>query len=434
MERPTTRYARSGELAIAYQVHGAGDHDLVFSSGPFSNIATVWDIPEAHRLFERLGRFARVIRYDRRDSGLSDPIRDDLALEAHAQDALAVIEAVGAERPVLVGSVDGARALALLAAIHPERVGGLVAIAPTVRAAGANDPDAVDMAARGFGQLQWPEPMLSLMAPQWNHSPRHKALGQYLQTCASPRQVERWFRMALTSDIGQALPLVQAPTLALRPRDLGIVTDDAVREFVDLIPGAQFREIPGDAHFMFALDVELIADTIEEFVTGTTPAPITDRVLATVLFTDLVGSTSRAARAGDRAWASTLERHLAETRACVTEHGGQTLKTTGDGVLALFSGPARGVRCAQRLAAQARDMGLELRSGVHTGEVERTSDDVAGLAVHLAARIMARAEGGEILVSRTVRDLVIGSELRFSDRGEHQLKGIPDLWALYAVD
>ena len=433
MDRPKTRYARSDDLAIAYQVHGSGDHDLLFSSGPFSNVGTVWEFPEAHRLFERLGRFARVIRYDRRDSGLSDPIKDDLTLEAHARDAVAVIEATGARRPVLVGANEGARSLALLAATQPELVGGLIAFAPTVRGLAARNPEALDLALKALSTLDYAS-FTSGVAPGWAGDPaRHDRLEQYFQTCVTPLQGARLLRMMLSSDIGEALPLVQAPTLALYPRDLAMVAIDDVREFVALMPGATFREIPGDSTLPYALDVGVVADVIEEFVTGSTPPPVTDRVLATVLFSDLVDSTRHAARAGDRSWADTLDHHLADSRAAVSDHGGQVIKTTGDGVLALFTGPAQGVRCAQRMIGDAQDRGLDLRAGVHTGEVERSADDVAGLAVHLAARIMSLADGGEILVSRTVRDLVIGSELAFADRGEHELKGIPDRWALYAV-
>jgi class 3 adenylate cyclase len=435
VDRPETRYARSGDLAIAYQVHGAGEHDLLFNSGTASNIETVWQLPEAVRLFERLGRFARVIRYDRRDAGLSDPIRDDLTPEAHADDVLAVIDAVGAQRPVLVGSVDGARSLALFAATRPDRVGGFIALAPTVRGGAADAPELAETAIRAITEFEdYPGPVVSLYAPSWASDPvRSERLTRYFQTASTPGQAARLLHLALTSDISHALPLVQAPTLVLHPRDLAFVSREAVREFVDLIPGAQFREIPGDAGIAFALDVDLIADIIEEFVTGTAPAPPTSRILATVLFTDLVSSTERAARVGDRAWAGTLDRHLAQTRAAVSAHGGETIKTTGDGVLALFTGPAQGVRCAARVIADARDLDLEVRAGLHTGEVERTSDDVAGLAVHLAARIMSLADAGETLVSRTVCDLVIGSELTFTDRGEHELKGVPSRWALYAA-
>ncbi len=435
VDRPRTYYAHSGELAIAYQVHGAGDRDLLLSSGTASNIETVWSIPEAARLYERLGQFARVIRYDRRDSGLSDPIKDDLTLEAHANDALAVMDAVSARRPVLMGSLDGARSLALLAATRPERVGGLIAISPSARGAAASSPEFADSAAQAADHLaDWPGPLTGLYAPEWAADPvRNDRLTRYFQTTVSPRQGRRLLRMSLTSDISEALPLVQAPTLALHPRDLQLVPGDAVREFTDLIPGARLREIPGDAAAIFALDVDLIADIVEEFVTGAAPVPPTNRILATVMFTDLVDSTKRAAQSGDRAWANSLERHLAATRAAVEAHGGQTIKTTGDGVLALFTGPAQGVRCAEQVIADAHDLGLDVRTGLHTGEVERTRDDVAGVAVHLAARITGLAHAGEILVSRTVRDLVIGSELSFTERGEHELKGIPDRWAIYAA-
>ncbi len=386
-------------------------------------------------MIERLGRFARVVQYDRRDAGLSDPSRDDLTLEAHADDALAVMDAADAPRPVLIGSVEGARSLALLAATRPERVGGLIAFSASARGAATSSPELADSASQAIAEMtDWPGPIPELYAPQWAADPiRIERFRRYIQTAATPRQGARLLRMSLVSDISEALPLVQAPTLVICPRDLKMIPADVVREFANLIPGARLREIPGDAATTFALDVELIADIIEEFVTGAEPTTPTSRVLATVLFTDLVDSTRRAAHSGDRAWAIVLDRHLAATRAAVQTHGGQTIKTTGDGALALFTGPAQGVRCAAQIISDARDQGLDVRTGLHTGEVERTSDDVAGLAVHLAARIMGLAQPGEILASRTVRDLVIGSELHFTDRGAHELKGIPDCWNLYAA-
>jgi len=436
VDRPETRYARSGGLAIAYQVFGAGDHDILLSGASASNIGSVWDIPEAARLYERLGQFARVLLYDRRDSGLSDPITDDLTLEAHAEDALAVMDAVDSQRPMLVGSVEGARSLALLAATRPERVAGLIAFAPSARGAASTSPILAENAAQAIaGLTDWPGPLVEVYTPQWATDPvRNTRTRRYFQSVASPIQAARLLRMSLTSDISQALPLVQAPTLALYPRDLKLVPEEVVREFTDLIPGARLREIPGDAAINFALDVELVADIIEEFVTGTAPAPPTNRILATVLFTDLVDSTQRAARSGDRTWTKVLDRHFDRAQAAVAAHGGETIKTTGDGVLALFAGPAHGVRCAEQIIADAGELGLEVRTGLHTGEVERTPDDVAGLAVHLAARIMGLAGTNEVLVSRTVRDLVIGSDLGFSERGEHEFKGIPDRWPIYAAN
>ncbi len=435
MDRPETHYARSGGLAIAYQVHGGGDHDLLLVGGTGSNIEAVWDIPEAARLYRRLGQFVRLIRYDRRDVGLSDPVRDDLTLEAHADDAVAVMDAVGAQRPILMGSLDGARSLALLAATRPARVSGLIALAPSARGGAASAPEAADSAAQAIAELtDWPGPLTALYAPQWATDPvRNDRLKRFFQAAASPRQAARLLRMSLTSDITEALPLVQTPTLVIHPRNLQLVPAEAVREFADLIPGARLREVPGDAAVNFALDVELIADMVEEFITGTAPLARTNRTLATVLFTDLVDSTRRVAQSGDHAWADLLDRHLSASHTAVTEHGGEVIKSTGDGVLALFTGPARAVRCAGQVITGARDLSLEVRTGLHTGEVERTGEDVAGIAVHLAARIMSLADAGEILVSRTVRDLVIGSELTFTGRGEHQLPGIPDPWTLYAA-
>jgi class 3 adenylate cyclase len=436
VQRPDTHYVRSGEVAIAYQVHGSGPQDILLSDSSSSNLETMWQLPEAVALFERLGRFARVIRFDRRDTGISDPIKDDLTLEAHVTDAVAVMDAAGASRPFLVGSAYGARSLAALAATRPERVAGLIAVSGTVRGAAAESPDTADAIARGIADLSWPDGLLKLWIPHWAADPvRMDRLRRIVRTSSTPRQAERLLRLALTADSSEVLPLVQAQTLVLHPRDSVVVAAEAVREFAGMIPQAVYREISGDAYgLLYALDIDELADIIEEFVTGTTPTPVTSRVLSTVLFTDLVGSTQRAAHMGDRAWTRLLERHHSMARASIREHGGVPIKSLGDGLLATFNGPAQAVRCASRVIAESVAQGLGVRAGVHTGEVELADRDVAGLAVHLAARIMGIAEGGEVLVSRTVRDLVIGSELRFSERGEHELKGIPDRWALYALD
>jgi class 3 adenylate cyclase/pimeloyl-ACP methyl ester carboxylesterase len=436
VEIPKTRYVRSGELAIAYQVHGSGAHDLLLTGGASSNVETAWHLPEAADFFERLGKFARVIRFDRRDTGVSDSFKDDLTLEAHAADALAVMDATGADRPFLVGASDGARSLAVLAATQPGRVAGLIAVWGTVRGSAASSPASAEAIVRSFADLTWPGALVDLWAPGVAADPIGRdRLERFIRTSSTPRQAERLLRLSLTTDVSEVLPLIQAPTLVLHTPQSRVIPASAVREFADAIPGATYRELSGD---MFGipslLDVDEFATTIEEFVTGTKPTPVTNRVLATVLFTDLVGSTERAASLGDHAWASLLERHHAMTRAAISAHGGEPVKTLGDGMLATFTGPAQAVRCADRVIAETEGLGLEVRTGVHTGELELLHGDVAGLAVHLAARIMGMAEGGEVLVSRTVRDLVIGSELRFSDRGEHELKGIPDRWAVYALD
>ena len=433
MRIPETQYAQSGELAIAFQVHGEGEHKLLFSGTTASNVETVWSLPEAHRLFERLGRFAHVVRFDRRDTGVSDPIKADLTLEAHAADALAVMDAAGLERPVLLGGLDGARSLAALAATHPDRAAGLVALAPSARGGAAAAPEIAEAVSRDVVGLSWPRGILGLWAPEWAGDPvRRERLERYIRTAVTPRQARRLLEMSLRSDLTEVLPHIQSPTLVLWPRDCAARRETA-EEFAELVPGAVFREMPGDALLPFALDIDLLGDLIEEFVTGTVPPPPTSRVLASVLFTDLVDSTAQAAALGDSAWAELLERHHESVRASVLGHGGEVIKTLGDGVLATFTGPAQAVRCAQRVVADAVAAGLDVRSGVHTGEVERRGGDIAGLAVHLAARIMAIAGAREVLVSRTVKDLVVGSELRFADRGEHRLKGFDEPWTVFAA-
>jgi len=435
MKIPRTRYASSGEIRIAYQVFGSGEHDLLFSGGSTSNIETVWSLPEAVRFFERLGRFARVIFFDRRDTGVSDPIRDDLTLEAHVADALAVMEAVGVERPVLFGAADSARAFATLAAVHPERVAGLIALAASPSPGRDAPPGFAESVAQAIADPDWPEGVVDMFAPEWADDPERRGrLIRYFRTSATPRQAMRVLRMSTSTDVSEVLPLVQAPTLVIGPKETPMPPLEATRQFAELIPGAEFREISGAATMIYALDVDQLADLIEEFVTGRAPVPSTNRVLATVLFTDLVGSTERASKLGDAAWGALLDRHHTSARAAVERHGGETVKTLGDGLLATFPGPAHAVRCASQIIAEARSQDLEVRSGVHTGEVEVGSEDISGLAVHLAARIMGLAGAGEILASRTVRDLVVGSELRFVDRGEHRLKGIDELWHVYALD
>ena len=433
MRIPKTQYARSGELAIAYQVHGEGEHELLFSGTTASNVETVWSLPEAHHLFERLGRFARVVRFDRRDTGVSDPIKDDLTLEAHVADALAVMEAAGLERPVLLGGLDGARSLALLAATHPDQAGGLIALVPSARGGAAASPEIAERVAHDLVDLEWPAALVDAWAPEWARDPaRRDRLERYIRTSATPRQARRLLEMSMRSDITEVLPLIQAPTMVLWPDDV-VVDEGAGREFAELVPDAVFRRVRGDGLLLYALDIDHVADVIEEFVTGTVVPAATSRVLASVLFTDLVDSTARAAQLGDHAWTELLDRHHAAARAAVAEHGGEVIKTLGDGVLATFSGPAQAVRCARRVLDDTQAAGLVARSGVHTGEVERSDDDIAGLAVHLAARIMALAGDGEVLVSRTVKDLVVGSELRFADRGEHELKGFDEPWSVFAV-
>src|SRR3954467_4441704 len=315
-------------------------------------------LPEAAQLFERLGRFARVIRFDRRDSGCSDPFMADLTLEAHVDDALAGMDAAGSERAVLLGALDGGRSLAALAATRPERAGALVTFAASPLGAAALSPTVGAEIAAALVTSDWPEPALALVAPDWCADPvRRERLARYICTAVTPRQARRLLVLSLTSDVTNVLPHVQAPTLVVRGRDGAWPPPEAVRRFAELIPGAEYRELPGNAVLVYALAPDLLADMTEECGTGTGPEPVSSRVLASVLFTDIVGSTERAARSGDRAWSEVLDRHLAATSAAVAAHGGETIKTTGDGVLALFTGPAQGVRCAQRVITDSGALG-----------------------------------------------------------------------------
>ena len=435
MRIPQTHYAPSGDLLIAYQVFGSGPHEVLLNSGPASNVETIWSLPEAVRLFERLGCFARVILFDRRDTGISDPFRDDLTLEAHVADALAVMDKVGTEQPVLVGSTEGARSMAALAAMHPKRAAGLIALAPSVRGGASEAPEVAERVVDDITRQDWPDRIVGFYAPEWSEDPlRRDRIARYIRTIATPRQARRLLALSFSSDISDVLPHVQARTLVVWPRDCSLLPEEGARDFAEMIPGAAYREVPGAALFTYAFEIDILADLIEESVTGTASAPPTNRVLATVLFTDLVGSTERATELGDASWSGLLERHQAVAREAVESHGGRTVKTLGDGVLATFSGSAQAVRCAEQIISAARSEGLEVRSGVHTGEVEVSSEDISGLAVHLAARIMGSAGAGEILVSRTVRDLVVGSELRFADHGKHELKGIEEPWHLYTLE
>ena len=395
MELPKTHYARSGEIVIAYQVHGEGEHDLVFSGTTASNVETVWALPEAHAFFERLGRFSRVIRFDRRDTGVSDPIRDDLTLEAHAADALAVMDAVGSERPMLLGGADGARSLAALAATQPERVGGLIGVAPTARGVAAAAPGLAEELIQSIVDLEWPARVVDIWAPDWADDPvRRDRLERYIRTSVTPRQAERSLRMSMTSDISEVLPLVQCPTLVLWPRD-GLIPEEPVREFTQLVPGATFREIPGNGMLLYRSTSTCSRGSSR----SSSPAPRRARSPAASWRPSSSPTWSPRPSAPRRrataAWTDTLTRHHAAATAAIDAHGGELVKTMGDGVLATFAGPAQGVRCAERIIADARAAGLDVRSGLHTGEVERGGDDVAGLAVHLAARIMGLAQAGD---------------------------------------
>jgi len=424
------RYARSGDVNIAYQVTGNGPFDLVLIHGFFSHLEIDWELPASRRVNERLGSFARLIRFDKRGTGLSDRNVGLPDLDARMDDVRAVMDATPSESAALFGYSEGGPLSVLFAASYPERVRALVLYGTYAK---RRDPDddypwapTAEQRARVAVELEetWGEDVdLSDMWP--NPDDVEAAWFQRRSRASlSPAGARDLILMNSRMDVRDVLPSIQCPTLVLhRTGDRDARVDEG-RYIAERIPGARFVELPGDDHTLVA-DPDVVLDEVEEFLTGVRPKPSTARVLATVLFTDLVGSTQRAAALGDAAWVSLLARHDATVRDELARFEGEEIDTAGDGFFALFDGPARAIRCGLAIRDALRVVGLEVRCGVHTGEVEREpGSKPRGIAVHVGARIMGLAEGGEVLVSSTTHDLVAGSGLTFEDGGEHVLKGI----------
>ena len=434
---PEINYARNGEVHLAYQTAGAGPPDIVFIWGPFSNIEIVWEHPPARRFLERLASMGRLIHFDRRGTGLSDRPGTIPTLEQQMDDVVAVLDAVGSERAVLMGGGDAGTMTMLFAATHPERTSALVLSDARVRITASEDfPWAIT--AERWADLR------TTIASGWGCGISQVAAGpsslgdetarrfwaRLERQSLAPGAVLAMFDMLAEADVRPVLPTIQVPTLILhRTGDLFSPVEQG-RYLAERIPGSRLVELPGEDHAGWEGDTESGNDEIEEFVTGHRPVREPDRVLATVLFTDIVGSTERARELGDRRWREVLDRHDATARAQLERFQGRLVKTTGDGLLATFDGPARAIRCATSLREQ---LPVLIRAGLHTGEVELRGDDVGGIAVHIGARVAALARASEVLVSRTVKDLVAGSGIEFADRGLHTLKGVPDEWQLYAV-
>jgi class 3 adenylate cyclase len=434
---PDIQYAVNGDVHLAYQTAGTGPPDVVFIWGPFSNVEVVWEHPPARRFLERLASIGRLIHFDRRGTGLSDRAVSLPTLEDQMDDVVAVLDAVGAEKAVLMGGGDAAMMTILFAATHPERTSALILSGARIRVTASEDfPWA-------FSEERWEE-ITDLITDQWGagisqiaaapsslgDERAHQFWAHLERQSLGPGDVARMFDVLAHTDVRPVLPTIQVPTLVLhRTGDIFSPIEQS-RYLAAHIPGARFVELPGEDHAGWEGDASQGNDEIEEFLTGHRPVHEPDRVLATVLFTDIVGSTDRARELGDRKWRELLDRHDDLARDQLDRHQGRLVKTTGDGLLATFDGPARAIRCASRL----RDvLPVPIRAGLHTGEVELRGDDVGGIAVHIGARVAAIAGAGEVLVSRTVRDLVAGSGIAFEDRGTHTLKGVPDGWQLYAV-
>jgi class 3 adenylate cyclase len=438
---PETSYVRLGDLHLAYQVLGEGPPDILPLDYWVSHVEAQWDTPPLAALRERFASFGRVIMFDKRGSGLSDPVSMSQLpiLETWMDDAIAVLDAVGSEKAVIIGNLGGGLLAMTLAAAHPERVASLILVDCFARARAQadfpfgetaeffdNQDDEIESSA-GRGVL------LDLFAPSLADDPvLRRAWSRYERQATSPGSLKAVVRFISEGDVRNVLPAIRVPTLVIQ-RAEGLFKAPQGRYLAEHIAGARYLELPGADKFIWAGDSEAILAEIQDFVTGTRPARTANRVLATVLFTDIVASTSLAAQMGDERWRELLAEHFRVARRQLERFGGREIKTVGDGILATFDGPARAVRSAASIREGVRELGLGLRAGLHTGEIELQGDDIAGLAVHIGARICAMASEGEILVSSTVRDLVVGSNLTFEDRGSHELKGVPGEWRIFAV-
>jgi pimeloyl-ACP methyl ester carboxylesterase len=447
--QPTTRYAKSGDVNIAYQVVGEGPLDLVYVPGWVSNLEENWDEPDYARFLERLASFSRLILFDKRGTGLSDrvPVNELPTLEQRMDDVRAVMDAVGSQEAALFGASEGGPMCALFAATYPERVRALAMYGSYAR--GLPEGDYHWAATRWVTSADDLESMLELLAERWGepeellgfwgpsvaeHPQYMQWWARYLRMSASPAAAVAFTRMNHQLDVRHVLPTIQAPTLIIHRTDDSLNLPEGSRYMADRIPGARYVELPGEDHLWFFGDQEALLGELEQFMTGTRQAHEPDRVLATVMFTDIVGSTERAAELGDLRWRDLLASHETVVRAQLERFRGREIQMLGDGVLATFDGPARGIRCARTICNEVRSLGIEVRAGLHTGECEMVNGDVRGIAVHTGARVSAKATAGEVLVSSTVKDLVAGSGIEFRDRGVHQLKGVPGEWRLYAVE
>lgn len=440
---PETQYAQSGELSIAYQCVGDGPLDLLFIPGFVSNVELMWEIPKWADLFSRMSALGRFVFFDKRGTGCSDRTLGTGSAEDRMDDARAVADAAGIEQAVVIGLSEGGPLAVLFAAAFPERVRSLVLWGTFARILQGPDyeigldSESTEAFIAGVRDQWGTGHALEAFVSGLGDDEMLKVLARFERQTASPGAAAEILHHNVNMDVRYALGAVRVPTLVVHRSGDPIVSVRHGRYLAEHIADARFVEIPGDFHVGgLPGDDDPVFDAIGEFVTGApTPREVeVDRVLTTVLFTDIVGSTARAASIGDRAWRTLLEQHDAAAGQAVEQHRGVVVKRTGDGLLATFDGPGRGIRAARALQTAVRPLGIEVRAGLHTGEVERRADDVAGIGVHIGARVSALAGPGEVLVTSTVKDLVIGSELQFDDRGAQTLKGVPGDWHLWAAN
>jgi len=431
------KYAKSGDVHIAYRVFGDGPRDIVLIPGTLSHVELLWEVPSNEHLLKRLTAFARVIVFDKRGQGLSDRVAE-FTLEERIDDVRAVMDAAGSERATIYGWSEGGPMCLMFAATYPHRTSALIlfgSFASMREKPWGVPPDGFELF---LGQLDahWGEGvLLRLNAPSRSNDPAFvQWFARIERAAASPGSVLTLMRANYQLDVRHLLPTIHAPTLILHRAGDALTPVAAGRYLAEHIPGAKYIEMPGTDHMVTDTETQdFIADEIEEFITGTRRHLEPDRVLATVMFTDIVRSTERAAELGDSRWRELLSSYYAVLRKELNAFRGHEVNTVGDGLLATFDGPNRAIRCACSARERLRPLGLQVRSGLHTGECELIGDDVGGIAVHIAARVAASAQPDEVLVSSTVKDLVAGSGLRFDDRGEYALKGVPGEWRLFLV-
>ena len=443
MRLPDVRYARSGDVAIAYQVIGEGPPDLVFARGFAGDLVSTWEQPLLARHVEGLASFSRVLMLDKRGTGLSDRVREVPTLETRMDDVRAVMDEAGSEAATLWTGSEGVRLAVLFGATYPERTSGLALLNPSAK--GRRTPDYTWAASdeewqrlihevrEGWGTRAYFERLLADLAPTMVDDEEFREwYVWHMRRSLSPGAAQAFFRMMRDSDISDVLPSVRVPTLIMHKPD----AHGPAEYFAQRISGSSLAEIPGMVGEYTWVNDDWHETTMREtarFVAGLPGRGEPDRVLATILFTDIVGSTEKAVSLGDHAWQSLLARWEAAFRRELTRFDGRELDTAGDGFFAAFDGPARAIRCAGAARGAARDLGLEVRSGLHSGECERHGAKLAGIAVHVGARVASLASPGEVLISQTVKDLVAGSELEFEGRGLHALKGVPGEWGIFAL-
>jgi class 3 adenylate cyclase len=442
---PTTRYAERGDVHLAYQVIGDGPLDLVLVESWVHHVELFWELSELARQQRRLAKIGRLIVFDRRGTGLSDPVSLDRLpdLETQVADICAVMDAAGSDQAAILGFTDGGPLAIVLAASRPERCRALVLFNSAARLTatadypwGASEDDLLEfVGSQGRSWRTADIDALTRLAPSQLDNPRF--IEQFFRlgrSAVPPGAMAHYYRQSVLTDVRELLPVIQAPTLVFQRAHDRIGRPEHGQYLAGQIPNARYVELAGRDHLWFTENADELVGEIEEFLTGARTLPDPDRRLATVLFTDIVGSTERAAAVGDRRWRTLLDEHDAVVRRELARFGGHEVDNAGDGFLSTFDGPGRAIRCAGAITEGLVTVGITIRAGVHTGEVEVRGDRIGGLAVHIGARVAAEAGGGEIMVSSTVKDLLAGSGLAFTSRGEHRLKGVPDTWHLYVVD